>query len=209
MVHDSAPSSGQWLTLDEACKRLGVHPTTLRRWVDKGAIGSLRTPGGHRRFSLADIELFEREHRRWHLPAKAAPQLVDRALALTRQGIAEQRWLAGFDEAERQANRELGRRLIGLLLQYAVRADDAPEVLAEARAIGGQHARNSAAHGHTLPQLLQAIAYFRQAMLEVAIVQLHGKGASQEEASVHLLRRIEKLLGEVQGGVVETFLATG
>ena len=44
-----------WLSLDEAAKRLSVHPATLREWADKGQIRTFRTPGGHRRFSEADV----------------------------------------------------------------------------------------------------------------------------------------------------------
>ncbi|MHB1132839.1 MAG: helix-turn-helix domain-containing protein [Chloroflexota bacterium] len=203
-------SSGHsWLTLDQACRRLGVHPSTLRRWVDQGSIGALRTPGGHRRFSAADIEHFEHEHRRAALVAPTDPQLVDRAIARTRQDIAQQRWLVGFSDEDRALHRQLGRRLIGLLLQYAARQDEAPELLAEARALGEQHAYYGQAHGRPLPELLQAIGYFRQAMLEVAIVQVHGRGVAQGEASVHLLRRVEGLLGEMQSGLVDRWVAPG
>jgi len=48
----------EWLSLDEAAKRLKVHPTTLREWADKGRIRAYRTPGGHRRFSEADVETY-------------------------------------------------------------------------------------------------------------------------------------------------------
>src|SRR5438132_10884284 len=44
-----------WLSLEAAAKRLSVHPATLREWADKGQIRTFRTPGGHRRFSEADV----------------------------------------------------------------------------------------------------------------------------------------------------------
>src|SRR2546430_9374328 len=55
-----------WLSLDEAAKRLSVHPATLREWADKGQIRTFRTPGGHRRFSEVDVA---------HLGAHAKPDL--------------------------------------------------------------------------------------------------------------------------------------
>ena len=40
----------------EAAKLLGVHPSTLRRWDEKGILPpSIRTPTGERRYTDADI----------------------------------------------------------------------------------------------------------------------------------------------------------
>jgi excisionase family DNA binding protein len=43
------------VTLKEACKLLGIHPTTLRRWEDAGKVRADRTAGGHRRYDLAEL----------------------------------------------------------------------------------------------------------------------------------------------------------
>lgn len=41
----------------EAAKLLGVHPSTLRRWDEKGILRpSIRTPTGERRYTDADLE---------------------------------------------------------------------------------------------------------------------------------------------------------
>lgn len=43
------------VTLKEACKLLGIHPTTLRRWEAAGKVSADRTIGGHRRYNLAEL----------------------------------------------------------------------------------------------------------------------------------------------------------
>ncbi|HEX6977337.1 MAG TPA: MerR family DNA-binding transcriptional regulator [Patescibacteria group bacterium] len=43
-------------TIHEAARKLGVSVDTLRRWEKKGKITSERTEGGHRRYSLEEIE---------------------------------------------------------------------------------------------------------------------------------------------------------
>ncbi|MCL5110033.1 MAG: helix-turn-helix domain-containing protein [Chloroflexi bacterium] len=209
MTPKIAPGLDQWLTLEQTCRRLGVHASTLRRWVDQGDISSLRTPGGHRRFALADLERFEREHRQPPPALQSGLLLADHALVRTRESIAQQRWLVTFDEEERRAGRELGRRLVGLMLQHIAAREEEAELLLEARAIGEQHARNGLARGHSLADLLQAIAFFRRAMLETALGHMHRRSASRDEPGLLLLRRIDGLLNEVQSGVVAYWTGAG
>ena len=63
------PETDGWLSLKQAADRLGIHPTTLRRWADSGEIPVMLTPGGHRRFAISDIERFSEEHRRMRMVA--------------------------------------------------------------------------------------------------------------------------------------------
>lgn len=44
------------LGISEAAALVGVHPDTVRSWVDKGKLVALVTPGGHRRFRRSDVE---------------------------------------------------------------------------------------------------------------------------------------------------------
>jgi len=47
------------LTISETAELLGVGISTLRHWDDTGQIVAMRTPGGHRRYRLSDIEAFQ------------------------------------------------------------------------------------------------------------------------------------------------------
>ena len=46
----------QTLTTAQAARLLGVDPATVRRWATEGKITAVRTLGGHRRFTAAEIE---------------------------------------------------------------------------------------------------------------------------------------------------------
>lgn len=46
----------------KACEILGCHPNSLRRWADTGKLPHIRLPGGERRFLIADLKKFLKEH---------------------------------------------------------------------------------------------------------------------------------------------------
>jgi excisionase family DNA binding protein len=49
------------LTLQETALLLGVCPTTVRRYTNRGILKCFRTPGNQRRFRLSDVlEFMER-----------------------------------------------------------------------------------------------------------------------------------------------------
>src|SRR5690242_10215190 len=53
-----AAGDSDWLTLGQAAKYLGVAQSTIRKWSDVGRVPAFYTPGGHRRYRRADLDLF-------------------------------------------------------------------------------------------------------------------------------------------------------
>lgn len=54
----SHTDDGDWLTLGQAARFLGVAQSTIRKWSDNGRVPAFYTPGGHRRYRRADLETF-------------------------------------------------------------------------------------------------------------------------------------------------------
>jgi len=54
--------SKDYLKPKEVAKLLQVEPGTVRLWTQDGRLRATTTPGGHRRFSYRDVEMFAREH---------------------------------------------------------------------------------------------------------------------------------------------------
>lgn len=50
--------NGDWLTLGQAARFLGVAQSTIRKWSDQGRVPAFYTPGGHRRYRRGDLETF-------------------------------------------------------------------------------------------------------------------------------------------------------
>ena len=50
-----APQRDRLLTPGEVATLFRVDPKTVTRWASAGRIGSIRTPGGHRRFRESEV----------------------------------------------------------------------------------------------------------------------------------------------------------
>jgi len=202
--------SNRWLSLKQASALLGVHPATLRRWANRGEIPVFFTPGGHRRFALEDLIRFTQARRQAGALVGPDQGWTSRALSHTRSKLTAQppHWLAAFSEADREHKRALGRRLMGVLLQCLKLGEDEDEstaaLIAEARAIGQEHARNAIRLGLPLATAVEAALFFRDALLEVAL-QLPEGMPVRMEAHTRLTQRINRVLNEVQLSVVRTY----
>ncbi len=161
-----------WLSLGPASQLVGVDPDTLRRWADAGRIRAFATPGGHRRFSRADLD---------RLVARRRPAARSLAtLGATSDRLARVYVRAYRDEAPlaadrlpaeaREALRADGRRLVAVLLAFL----DATRPVDRERREG------------------EAIA-----LIGAAALRLADAGAEPSEAVAIYLRARRPLLGEL------------
>jgi excisionase family DNA binding protein len=196
----SSSSSPRWLSLSQAARILGIHPTTLRRWTDEGAIRCLRTPGGHRRFQQRDLDAFlEAQTEAPH--SEPADMLARSMVQQTRREmetsqVAGTPWHAAFSEAERAARRESGRRLLGLAIQFTSRTTGREGVLDEARCIGREYGRDAAERGLSLVETSQALMFFRAALISAARPGLSTQGNYDTE-DIRIHRSLRQFLDQV------------
>ncbi|APU12571.1 excisionase family DNA binding protein [Actinoalloteichus hoggarensis] len=54
--HTEQYSAERLLTPGEVATMFRVDPKTVTRWATAGRIGSIRTPGGHRRFRESEVK---------------------------------------------------------------------------------------------------------------------------------------------------------
>jgi len=200
----------EWLPLGKAAALLGVHTMTLRRWSDSGRFPSYRTPGGHRRFALGDIQAYLQRQRggRPDELDELGQNWADKALVATRQQVAEKpesRWMQVIDSEEvRDEYRQLGHQLMGLLLQY-VAADDANgSLVEEARRVGRRYGVYGIRAGLSLTNILEATLFFRDILIESSL-KVPTTTYVEPNASLRILRRVNKIINAVQLSVTDYY----
>ena len=123
-VAASAPAPTQadiWLSLGPASRLIGVDPDTLRRWADAGKVRSFTTPGGHRRFSKADLDRLaavRRSGRRSLAALGATPERFTQAYARSYRSGSAAPTADVVDLGDREAFRTEGRRVVETLVAY-------------------------------------------------------------------------------------------
>lgn len=194
----------EWMSLSDAAAMLGVHPSTLRAWSDRGDIHAHRTPGKHRRFRRKEIEHWADSRR--EARASTGQLIVENVLGRTRMQMAEGRlsetsWYQHFDEPRRRALREAGRVQLHLLLRYL--GDEGDEVLPEAQASGRVYARLGHEAGLSLTQTVRVFLYFRDFLYDsvIDVYQASGQRAAREWAAMH--RRIVAFTNVVLLALIE------
>jgi excisionase family DNA binding protein len=118
----------EWVTLTEACRLLGVSPSTIRRWGDTGMVRTFVTPGGHRRFSRVGLDALLPDR-----PAATRPSLHELGETPGRMTRGYRRavdgapgripWVIELDDVRRERFRAYGRAIVTALIG-ALDADD-------------------------------------------------------------------------------------
>lgn len=157
----------RWVSLARACELLGVNESTVRRWADSGEIQVFRTPGGHRRFAEAELLAMIQSgggRRTDRALSDAATSRIRRQL---HSGSADE-WYGEIEQAERDALRPLGRRLVEIVDDYISRRGRRSDLEEEVGAIGEQYGRELRRRGMPLAQAVQAFTFFRKSLDETA-----------------------------------------
>ncbi len=183
--HATPDSPGAWMTLQEAGACLGVSASTVRRWADAGRLPSQRTPGGHRRLAAAAVESLARERRPATSPAPGARWSLG-------PPPAQQAWYVQLHGSPVGGQmRELGQRLLGLLIQYLIWQGDDSRFLADAHAVGVQYGAAARVAGASLSETVQAFLYFRRTFWRMALQIPPMAQATDMAEMVRLSERID------------------
>lgn len=165
----------QWLKLTDVAELLGVHPSTVRLWSDKGILPTHRTSGQHRRYIKSEIELWQTSTRETHElePASA----MQNAVGQVRMQIADGRleaepWYQKLDETARSQYRASGMTLVRGLMSFM--SSEGADAASEAYALGYEYASRARRYGLNTVDATRAFLFFRNTLLEAMITAYDG-----------------------------------
>src|SRR5262245_43544696 len=199
----SLARSTRWVTLGRACEILGVDESTLRRWADSGRLEVYRTPGGHRRFALGNLE---------RLVAGAGLEkggLGRMAFARIRSELRRARqqeggWYGSVTERDREKLRDLGRRLVEMASASMKRRHANHGVLSEAREVGRQYGRILNGAGMPLPNAVEAYIGFRKQMDETSR-RAASRDALPTEDALEVCGQVHEIGDQVLLGIAAAY----
>jgi excisionase family DNA binding protein len=203
------PPQTPWLDLAEAARYLGVHFTTLRRWADAGKVPCMRTPGGRRRFSLADLERFVSQSRLPSPPVTALAFPTERSNDLVRRQLAEhgmqrEGWIGHLDEIQRMKFKYSGQMLLGLLMQYNSRADSGEVFLHEAEHLAKDYGAICSQSGMTVSEAVQAFLFFQHSILDM-IFETSSLNGNLDEPGKRLYQRTNEFMDALMVAMVDSY----
>ncbi len=173
------------VSISEACQILGVSETALRQWTDEGKIKAFVTPGGHRRYLVADLRKF------MSTPHKAlgirdlVVELEDAAQPLreiARTLLTTKAWYNKLDSASQQSLASLGRNMLHVIIKYSTESSRREETMKMAHDIGHDFGQTLARLGLPLTDSVEAFILHRDPIMN---------------AATHLMKKRETLTGRV------------
>jgi len=196
------------LTLSEVAGILGVHPSTVRAWSDKGQIPVQRTKGRHRRYLRQEIELWARTAREVENLQPAG--IINHAISNIRIRIQENQleeeiWYQKLNEVSRKQYRMSGRILMQGLVAYLTCEEE--EALAEAHAIGYEYASRARTCNLDAIDAVRAFLFFRNALLQSIVGVYEKSRIPSSEAWGEMLNKTHAFTDQILISLLETYQA--
>ena len=125
--------------ISEACGILRVSETALRQWTDEGKIKAFVTPGGHRRYLVADLkEFMSTSHKAIGIKDLVAgiEETSSMHREIGRESLENTSLSGGWTSKSRDEMVDLGRRLLNSIIKYVSVPAERANTLKEARDVG-------------------------------------------------------------------------
>lgn len=196
-----------WLTLSQVAVLLGVHPSTVRLWSNKGQIPVQRTQGNHRRYLRSEVELWARTARQTENMEPA--NVIQHSLGHMHFRIMENRlesesWYHKLTEEARHQYRLSGRMLVQGLANYLACPGEV-DAMAEAHSIGYEYASRGRSCNLGSIDAARAFLFFRNAMLQSIVDVYRDARIPSGIAWSDMLQKVHTFTDQILISLLETY----
>lgn len=196
-----------WLSLSNAAKLLGVHPSTVRLWSDKGTIPVHKTQGGHRRYKRSEIILWAESNSKSREEAIEPEGMMNEVVKNVRMQISEGRlqeesWYQKLDEDARVQYRMSARSLFQGLMTYM--STNGREAETEAYAIGYEYASRARRYSLSYVDAARAFLFFRDTLVE-SVIKVYGEANVPTKRATEMYTKIHTFTDEILISLLETY----
>ena len=173
------------ISISEASQILGVSEATLRQWTDEGKIRAFITPGGHRRYSRAEIRQFMGLQQRVHGIKDLVAELEGAAtlhheIALT--NFSNTAWYGRLSKESQKRLAQYGRQLLNLVISYITEPSKREETIKLVHNTGSDFGEELAKQGLSLVDSLEAFILHRDPVVNSVTHLLKRREALNERA---------------------------
>lgn len=202
--------ANEWLTLSGAAKLLGVHPSTVRLWSDKGALPVHKTEGGHRRYKRGEILLWADANSKSRVEAIEPEGMIQEVVKNVRMQISEGRlqeesWYQMLDEDARVQYRMSARSLFQGLMNYmATNATNSEEAANEAYAIGYEYASRARRYQLSYVDAAKAFLFFRDTLVE-SFIKVYTEANVPSKKATEMYTKMHTFTDDILISLLDTF----
>ncbi|HND48943.1 MAG TPA: helix-turn-helix domain-containing protein [Anaerolineales bacterium] len=200
-------TNDEWLSLAGAADLLGVHPSTVRLWSDKGLLPVHKTQGGHRRYKRGEILLWAESNEKSKEEALEPEGMMQEVIKNVRMQISEGRlqeesWYQKLDEDARAQYRMSSRSLFQGLMIYV--ATNGREADSEAYAIGYEYASRARRYSLSYVDAAKAFLFFRDTLV-ASVIKVYNEANVPAKRATEMYARMHTFTDEILISLLETY----
>jgi excisionase family DNA binding protein len=197
----------EWLSLSDAAEVLGVHPSTVRLWSDKGVLPVHKTQGGHRRYKRSEISLWAQTNSKSRLDALQPESMMQEVIRHVRVQISEgsleaESWYQKLDGDARNQYRMGARSLFHGLMNF-ISANDV-DAASEAYAIGYEYASRARRYNLSYVDAAKAFLFFRNALIE-SVVKVCGEANMPSAQAARMYSQMHTFTDTILISLLQTY----
>ena len=197
-----------WLSLSAAAELLGVHPSTVRLWSDKGLLPVHRTQGGHRRYKRDEVMLWAQTARevRSVQPEDMMQSAVRNVrLQITEGKLEAEPWYQKLDDDARMQYRQSARSLFQGLMNYLASTNE--DAATEAFAVGYEYASRARRYNLSYVDATRAFLFFRNVLLKSVMKVYSDANIPSGKAWKEMLGKMHTFTDQILISLLDTFQA--